>query len=85
MNLKPGLNLPDKEDDLTCLVGLRTAWILRGQWGSRLPGEGPEPGKSMGYKWVRTPTWLRSLCRGKQSLILKSFLIPNLLGQMGDS
>lgn len=49
MNLKPGLNLPDKEDDLTCLVGLRTAWILRGQWGSRLPGEGPEPGKSMGY------------------------------------
>lgn len=39
MNLKPGLNLPDKEDDLTCLVGLRTAWILRGQWGSRLPGE----------------------------------------------
>lgn len=59
VNLKPGLNLPDKEDDLTCLVGLRTAWILRGQWGSRLPGEaqgrecnedqGPEPGKSMVY------------------------------------
>lgn len=95
VNLKLGLNLPDKEDDLTCLAGLRTAWILRGQWGSRLPGEA-QPRREVFAKdraesamrtktrrqasaWC-TSTWLKFLCRGKQSLILKRFLIPNLLG-----
>lgn len=29
--------------------------------------------------------WLKFLCRGKQSLRLKRFLVPNLLGEMGDS
>lgn len=47
--------------------------------------QGPEPGKSIVYYEGVYIHWLKFLCRGKQSLILKRFLVPNLLGEMGGS
>ena len=47
--------------------------------------QGPEPDKSTARWFLSSPTWLRFLCRGAQSLTLKSSLLPNMLGPMDDS